>query len=228
MSALSPLHAIVDADAAGRAGWEPVDLARAFLDGGAGLLQIRAKRLGSAALLDLCDAVVTMAAGYSAVVIVNDRVDVARLSGAAGVHVGQSDLSPAAARAQLGPDAIIGYSTHDAGQVEAAVALPVTYIAVGPVFGTATKDTGYAAVGLGLVREAARVAGTRPIVAIGGITLDNAPAVIEAGATAVAVISDLLATGSPAARTRAYLQCLPDIAYSRRANGRPPEPPTAD
>jgi thiamine-phosphate pyrophosphorylase len=225
---IPPLQVILDADAADRAGWAPLDLARAFFDGGARFLQIRAKRLRSGPLLELCDAVVRLAAGYSATVIVNDRVDLARLSGAAGVHLGQEDLAPMAAREQLGPAAVIGYSTHDARQASGAIALPVTYIAVGPVFGTATKDTGYPAVGLGLVREATRVAGTRPIVAIGGITLDNAPSVIDAGATGVAVISDLLATGDPAARTSAYLQCLTDIAYSRRASGRPPEPPTAD
>jgi thiamine-phosphate pyrophosphorylase len=180
---------------------------------------VRAKSFDSGPFLDLCDAVVRLAAGYAAAVIVNDRVDVARLSGAAGVHVGQDDISPLAARRQLGPAAIVGYSTHDTRQIEAALSLPVSYIAVGPVFGTATKNTGYTAVGVELVGKAARLAGETPIVAIGGITLDNAGAVIAAGATAVAVISDLLAGGDPARRTRAYLQCLTDIAYSRRTSG---------
>lgn len=147
----------------------------------------------------------------------NDRADVARLSGSAGVHVGQDDLSPAAARAIVGPRAIVGFSTHTEAQVDAAVAQPVDYMAIGPVFGTATKETGYTAVGLDRVRYAAAAAResssaairpARGVVAIGGITLETAPAVLAAGATAVAVIADLLATGDPEARVRAYIQRL--------------------
>ena len=148
-----------------------------------------------------------VAGGYGALVIVNDRADVAALCGAAGVHLGQDDLPPAAVRSLLGPDATIGYSTHSAEQIAGAVSQPVSYVAVGPVFGTRTKDTGYQAVGLDLV-SAAAAAGTHPVVAIGGITLDTAPAVLGAGATAVAVIGDLLSTGDPAGRVRDYLQTL--------------------
>ena len=204
---LPPLQAIVDVDVALRAGWQPVALAQAFLDGGARFLQIRAKRLGSGALLDLADAIVTRARAYDAAVIVNDRVDVARLSGAAGAHVGQDDLPPSAARAQLGSGAIVGYSTHSVEQVGAADREPVTYIAVGPIFGTRTKDTGYDAVGLELV-AAARRATERPIVAIGGVTLENAASVVAAGASCVAVISDLLTGDAPADRARAFLRAL--------------------
>jgi thiamine-phosphate pyrophosphorylase len=202
------LHAIVDADAAARAGWRAGDLARAYLEGGARVLQVRAKRLPSDDLLALCDAVARAAAPFDATVIVNDRADLALLSGAAGVHVGQDDLAPRDARATLGPAAVVGLSTHTLPQIEAALREPVTYIAVGPVFGTATKDTGYEAVGLDLVRAAARLAGPMPVVAIGGITLERAPAVIGAGASAVAVIGDLLATGYPAARVAGYLARL--------------------
>jgi thiamine-phosphate pyrophosphorylase len=201
------LHAIVDAEVAAAAGWTPGDLARALLDGGARIVQVRGKRLGSGPLLDLCDTVVRLAAPYGARVIVNDRPDLARLSGAAGVHVGQDDLPPAEARAILGPDAIVGCSTHTVTQIETARTEPVSYVAIGPVFGTRTKDTGYQAVGLDLVAAAARLAAGRPVVAIGGITLDTAASVIAAGASAVAVISDLLA-GDPAARVRAYLDRL--------------------
>jgi thiamine-phosphate pyrophosphorylase len=205
---LSPLQAIVDVDAAARAGWAPLDVAKAFLDGGARLLQLRGKSLASGPLLDLADAVVRAAAACEALVIVNDRVDVACMSGAAGVHVGQDDLRPADARRLLGPEAIVGYSTHSMAQVRAALSEPVTYIAVGPVFGTRSKDTGYAAVGLDLVSEAARVAGSTPVVAIGGITLSTARSVLDAGAQSVAVIGDLLVGHDLAARTRAYLQAL--------------------
>jgi thiamine-phosphate pyrophosphorylase len=151
-------------------------------------------------------------------VIVNDRADLARLSRAAGVHVGQDDLPPAAARAQLGPDAIVGCSTHSEAQIEAALGEPVTYIAVGPVFGTKTKDTGYGPVGLELVSAAARLSADPrfasgrerplPIVAIGGVTLENAPLAIGAGAACVAVISDLLTGGDPAARVRRFVEAL--------------------
>jgi thiamine-phosphate pyrophosphorylase len=127
---------------------------------------------------------------------------------AAGVHVGQDDLAPAAARAIVGPDAIVGCSTHTLDQVRAALAAPVSYIAVGPVFGTRTKDTGYRAVGLDAVTAAAAAAGGVPIVAIGGITLETAPSVLAAGAASVAIIGDLLAGPDPAARVAAYRRVL--------------------
>jgi thiamine-phosphate pyrophosphorylase len=211
LSVFPVLHAIVDVDAAEHAGWAPADLARAFLDGGAPLIQIRAKHLASGPLLALSDAVVGLARPYGAAVVVNDRADIARMSGAAGVHVGQDDLPPGDARALLGAGAVIGYSTHSRAQVEAALPLPVDYIAVGPVFGTRSKETGYDPVGLALVGEAARLAAPRPIVAIGGITLETAPAVIGAGAGAVAVIGDLLAGGDPAARVAAYLRAIRQV-----------------
>jgi thiamine-phosphate pyrophosphorylase len=204
----SRLHAIVDVDAAERAGWAPLDLARAFFAAGASLVQIRAKHLPSSSFLDLSDRVVEMAAAAGRSVIVNDRADIARMSQTAGVHVGQDDLQPRDARAIVGPDAIVGYSTHTIEQVRAACTEPVSYIAVGPVFGTSTKDTGYQAVGLDLVSAAARAAGPIPIVAIGGIKLENARSVLDAGAAAVAVISDLLTNGDPQGRIAAYVQAL--------------------
>jgi thiamine-phosphate pyrophosphorylase len=207
-SSLPVLCAIVDADVAARAGWPPVDLAKAFLDGGARFLQIRAKQLASGPFLELCDAVVALARPAGGIVIVNDRVDLARLSGAAGVHVGQEDLPPSLARAELGEAAVIGYSTHTTAQLETARDEPATYTAVGPIFGSVTKDTGYDAVGLGLVTSAARVLAGRPVVAIGGITLENAASVMAAGAASVAVIGDLLRGGAPDARVRAFLRTL--------------------
>lgn len=188
-----------------QAGRTPRACALAYLKGGARVLQVRAKRLAAGQALELIDAVVRAAAPHGAAVVVNDRVDLARLAGAAGVHVGQDDLPPRLAREQLGPQAIVGVSTHTVAQVEAAAREPVDYIAVGPVFGTTTKDAGYDAVGLELVTIARRLVPAHiPIVAIGGITLDRAPAVWRAGASTVAVIGDLL-TGDPEARVRAYL-----------------------
>jgi thiamine-phosphate diphosphorylase len=204
---LDPLCAIVDADAASAAGWRPLDLATAFLDGGARFLQVRAKHMASGPLLDLCDQIVERARSSGALIIVNDRVDIARASGAGGVHVGQEDLPPSAARELLGDDGVIGFSTHTSEQVDSAVAGPITYIATGPIFGTTTKDTGYSAVGFDLVRYAAK-ASALPVVAIGGITLENAASVREAGAASVAVIGDLLRGGDPVARVRQYLRVL--------------------
>jgi thiamine-phosphate pyrophosphorylase len=130
------------------------------------------------------------------------------MAGAAGVHVGQDDVPPREARQLLGPQAIVGFSTHSVAQVEDALREPVSYIAVGPVFGTRSKATGCEAVGLDLVRAASQRAERIPIVAIGGITLDTATSILDAGATSVAVISDLLVTGDPRARTAAYLRAL--------------------
>lgn len=123
------------------------------------------------------------------------------------MHVGQDDLAPNAVRNIVGADAIVGLSTHAVEQIDAAAEQPISYVAVGPVFGTTTKATGHEAIGLALVREASRRARARglPLVAIGGITLERAASVIEAGAASVAVISGLLATGDPENQTRQFL-----------------------
>ena len=204
---LPPLYAIVDAGLAARRGWAVPDLAAAFFDGGARLVQLRAPGVASGVLEGWCDAVVARAAGYGAAVVVNDRADVARTCGAAGVHLGQDDLPVEEARKVVGGSGVVGLSTHTAGQLRDALASPVTYVAVGPVHATATKNTGCRPVGLPFVRAAGRAAAT-PVVAIGGITLERAPAVLAAGAAAVAVIGDLLAGGTPAARVRAYVDRL--------------------
>jgi len=207
---LPTLCAIVDVDAAARAGWQSIDLARAFVDGGAQLLQVRAKHLSGAAFLDTASAIVELAHRHGALVIVNDRADIARLAGADGVHLGQDDLSPAGACSIVGDAALVGLSTHTTEQIDAAMAQPIAYLAIGPVFRTATKAIGHATVGLERVRDAAvRVAQRHlGVVAIGGVTLESARQVIEAGADSVAVISDLVSTGNPKARVRAYLQLL--------------------
>src|SRR5262245_12906481 len=170
------------------------------MEGGARCLQIRAKELPSGRFLDLCDTITEAARLYGAVVIVNDRPDLALMSKAAGVHVGQDDLPPARVRSLLGPDAVIGFSTHTSEQIDRAPREPDDYIAIGPVFGTRTEETGYDAVGLLQVSDAARRSNGLPVVAIGGITLDRAASVWAAGASSVAVISDLLEGGDPAGR----------------------------
>jgi thiamine-phosphate pyrophosphorylase len=205
---LPPLYAVLDADACDRVGREVVDVARAFLDAGVTWLQVRAKHDSPAGLLDLVARVVARA-GNRASVIVNDRPEIAMLASAAGVHLGQDDMSVAEARALVGTRAIVGLSTHSVDQARLALEQPVSYLAIGPVFETRTKSTGCEAVGLALVRTVSGLARTRniPVVAIGGITLERAPSVIEAGAASVCVISDLL-KGDPMVRARQYLTTL--------------------
>jgi len=187
-------------------------LADAYLAGGARFLQIRAKRSASGAFLQMCEEVVASSRRAGATVIVNDRADIATLSHADGVHLGQDDLDPADARRILGGFATIGLSTHSLDQARAAARAPINYIAVGPVFGTSTKATGYHAVGTALVSDVREMLDKEgmdlPIVAIGGITLERAPDVIRAGAASVAIISDLLSGADPAARVGEFLAAL--------------------
>lgn len=191
-------------------GLDPSAVARACLAGGARLLQLRGKEEGSAAILALADVLVADAHRVGGRLIVNDRVDIARMCGADGVHVGQEDLPAEDARRLLGPEAIVGVSTHDPAQVDWALTGPASYIAVGPIYGTATKETGYSARGLDLVRYAAG-RGT-PVVAIGGITLDRGAEVLAAGASSLAVITDLL-VDDVQARVRAFME----LSRHRRA-----------
>jgi thiamine-phosphate pyrophosphorylase len=179
------------------------------LSGGARLLQLRAKTLESGAFLELAQAIQDDAAAAGAQLVVNDRADIAALAGAAGVHVGQDDLSPGDVRRIVGTKAVVGFSTHSEAQLADAAREPISYVAIGPVYRTGTKDTGYEHVGLNLVRRAAQIAAPHalPVVAIGGITLTSAQSVIEAGAASVAVISDLL-SGNPQERVRQYLSVL--------------------
>jgi thiamine-phosphate pyrophosphorylase len=211
------LCAILDAESAESAGWPILDLAAAYLRGGARFFQLRAKNTPGDRFLATASAVVQLARRHQALVVINDRADIARLSEADGVHVGQEDLSPAAVRRLVGEAAIVGLSTHTIEQMDRAVLEPVSYVAVGPVFGTATKATGYESVGLEMVREAAHRARARglPLVAIGGVTLETAPSVLDAGAASVAVISDLLATGDPEAQVRAYIERLSRSEWPR-------------
>ena len=187
-------------------GLVPHDLIAAFIHGGARLLQIRQKSGDAEGFVALVRDAIAIGRPLGVRVIVNDRADIAALTGADGVHVGQTDLSIADVRRIAGEDVVIGLSTHSTAQVDEALAEHVSYVAVGPVFRTATKDTGYDARGLDLVRYAA--ASGAPVVAIGGITLERAAGVLAAGATSVAVISDLVASGDAERRVRAYMAAL--------------------
>jgi thiamine-phosphate pyrophosphorylase len=205
---LPPLYPIVDVDLCRMRGLDPAAFAAGCVRGGARLLQIREKgnATGSGALLDIVRAVTANGRPAGARVIVNDRADIAAMSGADGVHVGQDDLPPAIVRTLVGRAALVGLSTHTEGQIDGAAAQPVDYIAVGPIFNTSTKDTGYDPRGLAMLRYAVRLG--KPIVAIGGITIANARAVLDAGASSVAVISDLFGAQSPEQRVGEYLSAL--------------------
>ena len=215
---LPPLYAILDFDLAVARGHSPERVAAGWLDAGVRLLQLRAKSLPSGPFLGLAERLAALAREAGAIFIVNDRVDIARLAGASGVHVGQEDLSPADARRILPLPAAIGLSTHTVAQIQAAFDQPVdlTYLAFGPVFETRSKERPDPIVGLDGVRLARAtipgflrnpVSSEYPLVAIGGITLERAAAVLEAGATTVAVIAGLL-DGDPEARARAFLREL--------------------
>lgn len=214
---LPRLYPILDVDLCRARGLEPLAVLDGFLAGGASLLQLRDKSPSTGERLALAEAVVARVHAAGARLIVNDRPDIARLSGADGVHVGQEDLTVEEARLVLGAQAIVGISTHDEAQIAAAARTSASYVAVGPVYGTSTKNTGYSARGLALVRRAAVALqggggqAARPVVAIGGITLERAPEVLAAGAASVAVIADLL-RDDPAAMVRAFRRRLGDSA----------------
>ena len=205
--ALPRLYPITDARLAGLGHAEQV--AR-LCAGGATLIQLREKHLGARAFYHAAEAALQVARACGARLIINDRADIALALKADGVHLGQDDLDPAAARRLLGPRAIIGYSTHNVAQARAAAALPVDYVAIGPIFATATKAQPAPCVGLaGLARVRAALAPGVPLVAIGGITQAHARAVLAAGADAVAVVSALVAVPELIAqRTTEFLQSL--------------------
>jgi thiamine-phosphate pyrophosphorylase len=201
---MTPLiYAIADAEALATG---PVPLAvRRMADAGVRWIQLRAKRLAGRDLFAAAEAAARALEGTGAALWIDDRADVAAMVGAAGVHLGQRDLPPAAARAVVGDGVWIGRSTHDAGELAAADADPeVDLIAVGPVFPTAGKERPDPVVGLGFV-AAARRATAKPLVAIGGIEAETVPAVLAAGADAAAVLGAACRGGDVAANCRRLL-----------------------
>ena len=171
-------------------------------DGGATFVQLREKKLSALDFYNEAKAALTVARQRGVTLIINDRVDVALALGARGVHLGQDDLPPDAARKLLGEGAIIGYSTHNVSQAIAAATLPVDYVAIGPIFQTSSKANPDPVVGLEGLRAVRNAIGAMNVVAIGGITHENAASVIDAGADTVAIISSLLSGGSTAISDR--------------------------
>jgi thiamine-phosphate pyrophosphorylase len=181
-------------------------------EGGASLIQLREKHLSPREFYREAEAALKVARERGARLVINDRADIALAVGADGVHLGQDDMPPSAARALLGVEAIVGFSTHSIEQAIEAARMSVTYVAIGPVFATASKENPDSTVGLEGVRCVREAVGRKlPLVAIGGITHENARAVLDAGASSVAVISALLSPSDPAEitrRTREFLARL--------------------
>jgi thiamine-phosphate pyrophosphorylase len=197
---LPVLYPITDRRLAG--GRSHAVIVRLLAEGGATLVQVREKEMSDR---DLAAAVKECVAVSGVRIIVNDRPDVALVAGAAGAHLGEDDLPAPVARAILGRRAVIGVSTHTVADAVGACAMGVDYVALGPIFETASARVRRAPLGVGAVAEAA-AAMTRPLVAIGGITLATAAEILAAGAASVAVISDLLGAADIPARVEAYLR----------------------
>jgi thiamine-phosphate pyrophosphorylase len=208
--ALPPLYVILDAALLPS---DPIALTIRMLDAGARLFQYRNKTSSSRELLEASQSVWFAVRQYGGRFIVNDRADVARLAGASGVHLGQDDLDVSGARMIVGAESIIGFSTHNVEQFQAAAESDADYLAVGPIFATDSKANPDPVVGVDFIRQVRKLT-SKPIVAIGGITLERARQVIDAGADSVAVISDILKTRNPAERVRQYLEILPAAAQT--------------
>ena len=204
----SPFYAM--ADILNRPALSFQQLAQQLCAGGVRLLQLRVKQQPTRDFVSLATAVQRICHDSRCTLIINDRLDVALAVGADGVHLGQEDLPLAAARKVFGGEKIIGVSTHTAQQALSAEQAGADYIGFGPLFGTTTKTTGYTARGLGQlqeVRQQVRI----PIVAIGGITAERAPAVLRAGADAVALISDIVLAPDIQYRVRTLLRQLDSL-----------------
>src|ERR1700738_4399262 len=184
------------------------ECAKRLVDAGVRLIQYRNKRASGRELFETSRELAEYLNPLGVQFIVNDHADVAALTGAGGVHLGQEDLGVEQAREVIGGDGKwVGISTHNGGQFRGALETSADYIAVGPIFATGSKENPDPVVGVGFVREARRMT-DRPMVAIGGITLERAAEVIDAGADSVAIISDLLRAEDMGKRARQYVDLL--------------------
>lgn len=206
MAAVNPFprfYPVVDTTVLEARGLDVVGVAEALLAAGARILQYRHKVEFTQARLDEAKRVARLCHAAQAQFVMNDRADFALLlardewgtAHRAGVHLGQTDLPVAAARRVVGSEAMIGYSTHNERQVRNAAQMPVDYVAVGPIFETGSKDTPDPVVGIGNLSRWRKLI-SRPLVAIGGITLERAGEVLAGGADSVAAISAIVGDGS--------------------------------
>jgi len=206
MKPLPRLYTIADASFG-----DPVRLAKDLFDGGARLLQVRNKKGSTRELLDQVESILSFTPD-DATVIVNDRADVTLIAGAGGVHLGQADLPPSKALQILGPDSVIGISTHNFSQAAEAARLPVDYIAVGPIFLTTTKENPEPVIGLETLATICDGV-SKPVVAIGGIKLEHVVEVLQAGASSIAVIRDILGAPDIAARVKRWIEVLNEVEH---------------
>jgi thiamine-phosphate pyrophosphorylase len=183
------------------------EFALELADAGVRLLQYRNKSASSRELFESSKKLSCVLLPRGVSFLVNDRADVAFLAEADGVHIGQDDLGVEGARTVIGERKLVGVSTHNLEQFQQAAATSADYIAVGPVFSTSTKANPDPVIGTAFIRQV-RPLTEKPIVAIGGITLERAAEVIEAGADSVAVISDILCALDPGKRARQYIDLL--------------------
>jgi thiamine-phosphate pyrophosphorylase len=206
---LPKFYPILDPEIAARHGVDPVTAAEQILEGGATILQFRHKGFFSREVFAQLERVAELCRNAGALFVVNDRADLAALTGAA-LHLGQDDLPPSAARKIVGAKTLIGFSSHNESQLRAAAAEPANYLALGPIFGTASKENPDPLVGIDELRRL-RPLTDRPLVAIGGITRANAQSVLAAGADSVAIIGDLFAeNGNLRARTEEWVSLTRD------------------
>ena len=192
------------------------ECASQVVDAGVRLVQYRNKGASARQLLENAKRLAGELLPRGVTFMVNDHADAAALAGASGVHVGQEDLSVEDARAIVGRDRLVGVSTHSRAQFEQARASSADYIAVGPIFSTSTKANADPVVGTEFIREV-RPLTDKPIVAIGGITLERAVAVVRAGADSVAVISDILRAPDPGQRARQFIKILQEANHAAGA-----------
>lgn len=174
-------------------------------DGGATLVQLREKILSPVEFFREAAEALCVARERGLKIIINDRVDIALALKANGVHLGQDDLPPEAARRLLGPGVILGFSTHNLDQARLAVKMPIDYLAIGPIFQTSSKHASESPVGLDGLRQVRQAVGKIPLVAIGGITSETSQDVLKAGADAIAVISDIWTSSAEVAAQTEHL-----------------------
>jgi len=177
----------------------------ALSSSGARIIQLREKELEGREFYAEAAAAISSARQQGVGIIVNDRVDIALALKADGVHLGQDDLPPGAARQILGNEAVIGVSTHNLEQVKLAADMPVDYVALGPIFPTTTKESSNAPVGPGAISQACKLLGDIPLVVIGGITEANGRQLLDAGSTALAIITDCWKPNKDGPETRRRL-----------------------
>jgi thiamine-phosphate pyrophosphorylase len=208
---IPPLYAIIDPTLLTIS---ELALAESLAGSGVGLIQYRDKTASSRRYFETSRQLADVLGPTGVRLIVNDRPDIAMLAGAGGVHVGQEDVPVEDARAVCGPERWVGVSTHNLEQLAAADRTSADYVAFGPIFQTSTKKNPDPVVGTDLLRQA-RALTKKPLVAIGGITLERAAEVYRAGADSLALIRDLICSPDPAVRARQYL----DVAASTSARG---------